>query len=80
MQLWDGYQWRQERREDMTAYFVAQLMNISGKSLKRRITGKELLKPIRTKVKTRNKKDDEEYLKTRFQQRLKGGGANGNNS
>jgi hypothetical protein len=41
-------------------------MNISGKSLKRRLTPKELLKPLRQPVKKRDKKADEEYLKQQF--------------
>jgi hypothetical protein len=71
LQLWDGYIWRQEQQEDMLAYFVSCLMNVSGKSLKRRITPKELLKPLREPKKPRDRKADEEYLKDKFG--LKGG-------
>ena len=70
--LWDGYRWRQEQQEDMTAYFVCQLMNISGKSLKRAITPKELLSPIREPAKNQDRKRDEEYLKRQFRHALGG--------
>ncbi len=65
--LYDGYKWRRDRDESMTAYFVCQLMNISGKSLKRRLTPKELLKPLRQPVKKQDRKADEDYLKQQFQ-------------
>lgn len=65
-QLWDGYLWRQEQQESLAAYFVCQLMNVSGKSLKRRLTPKELLKPLRQPVKKQDRQADEEYLKQLF--------------
>jgi hypothetical protein len=68
--LWDGYRWRQEQQENMAAFFVCQLMNISGKSLKRAITPKELLKPLRGPE--RRHKQDEAYLKQQFRRALGG--------
>lgn len=55
----------------MMAYFVSCLMNVSGRVLKRRITPKELLKPLREPKKPRDRKADEEYLREIFG--LKGG-------
>lgn len=73
-QLYEGYRWRQERHEEMTAYFVACLMNVSGKSLKRRLSPKDLLKPIRQPKQHQDKKEDEEYLKELFKDSLREGG------
>ncbi|HBR28590.1 MAG TPA: hypothetical protein DD789_04010 [Firmicutes bacterium] len=78
LQLWDGYIWRQEQNEDMLAYFVSCLMNVSGKVLKRRMTPKELLKPLREPKNPRDRKAEEEYLKERFG--LKGGVDSGDSS
>jgi hypothetical protein len=41
-------------------------MNISGKSLKHKLTVKELLKPLRQPQKRHDKKADEQYLKETF--------------
>jgi hypothetical protein len=60
------------------AFFVCNLMNVSGKSLKRHITPKELLKPLRESITKGNKKADEAYLKEKFG--LNGGGDDGDNS
>lgn len=52
--LLEGWLWRQaeqkacrERAESVAAYFVAHLLNISGKSLKRKVTHKDLICPLR---------------------------------
>jgi len=62
----EGYQFRQEQKENILAYFVAGLMNLEGKSLKHNITPMDLLKPLRPGIKTVNKKSDEEYLREKF--------------
>jgi len=64
--LLEGYNWRQERQEALMAYFVCNLMNVAGKALKRPITPKQLLKPLREKKKPRDRKQDEQYLKELF--------------
>jgi len=53
--LQDGYKWRKEEKENLTAYFVSRLMSIH---MKKGVTVKELLKPLRGKVK-QHKGDDE---------------------
>ena len=58
--LWDGYKFRQNNSENMTAYFVAMLMNIQGKMLENDITAKDLLDPIREKP--RDTKTDKALL------------------
>ena len=45
--LLDGYAWRKDKKEDQIAYFVAHLMNLEGKSLKKSITPRELVDPLR---------------------------------
>lgn len=66
--------------ENMTAYFVCQLMNVSGKALKHSITPKRLLEPLRKPVKKQNKADDEAYLKEQFKHVYGGDNANGDHS
>ena len=63
--LYDGYLWRQGQQESLSAYFVCQLLNVSGKALKRPITVKELLEPLKPKKK-QDRKADEEYLRKKF--------------
>ncbi len=46
----EGYNWRKENNEDMIAYFVCHILNISGKSVSKNIEPKDLTKPIRKKV------------------------------
>jgi len=72
--LLDGYKWRQEHQEALTAYFVSHLMNISGKVAKRTIQPNDLLKPLRRPPKHQDKKADEEYLKELFKDVLQKGG------
>lgn len=66
-----GYIWRQERSDERTAYFVCALLNVEGKSLKHKITARELLKPLRPKEK-RDYQAEKAYLYETFPQ-LKGG-------
>lgn len=64
MKMWDGYQWRKENRENELAYFTAAAMSVH---TKKPVSPKELLKPLRQKVKKqRNKKNDEAHLKEVF--------------
>jgi len=72
MQLWDGYVWRKEHNEDIAAFFVCHLMNLEGKILKRNITPKELLKPLRREKVLQERKVELEKLKETFENRLKG--------
>ena len=39
----DGFLWRQERAWEQTAWAVAHLMNVSGKSVRTKLTAKKLL-------------------------------------
>lgn len=64
--LLKGYQWRQEQQEDIQAYWVSHLLNISGKSLKRNLSPKDLIRPIRKSKEKQKKSDDEQYLRERF--------------
>ena len=41
-------------------------MNVEGKSLKKGVQPKDILKPLRAKVVKRNKPDDAAYLKEKF--------------
>ena len=68
-----GYKWRQERQEDIAAYFVTALMNVSGKTLKKMVTVREMVKPLRQTCAPKNKAKDETYLKNLFHRRLNGG-------
>lgn len=65
-QLWDGYIWRKENNENMLAFFVCNLMNIEGKSLKQPITPSQILKPLRQPEIRKTKSKDEEYLRKQF--------------
>ena len=61
----------------MLAYFVCQLMNVSGKSLVNPISPKELLEPVRGgTVAVERRKQDEEYLAKTFKDALRESGAN----
>jgi hypothetical protein len=69
--LLDGYVWRRENRLAETAYWVANLLNMSGKVAKREITPLSLLKPFQPKEKRkRNIQEDAQYLKELFKDRL----------
>jgi hypothetical protein len=71
--LLQGYAWRRTQQENMTAYFVCQLMNIEGKYLTTPITVTDLLEPIRGERKQR-RNDDEEYLLEQFRHILEKAG------
>ena len=63
-----GYEERQEVHNTITAYFVTNLMNLFGKSLKSSMTVEKLMKPLLgTKKKSPSgRKADEDYLRTLF--------------
>lgn len=76
----NGYEYRQRRRRAeieneifVRAYFVAHLLNISGKYLKKNISPKELCKPLLDAMSggerrsARDRKQDEEYLRKIFE-------------
>jgi hypothetical protein len=67
-ELLDGYRWRQERQEAMSAYWVHCLMACQ---IKKPPTPAQLLKPLREPP--RNKKQDEAELRKMFGNRLPGG-------
>lgn len=77
--LCDGYEYRQSRRRTeieneifVRAYFVAHLLNISGKYLKKNISPKELYKPLFDAMSggerrsAQDRRQDEEYLRKIF--------------
>jgi len=75
--LCDGYEYRERRRRAeieneifVHSYFVAHLLNISGKYLKKNISPKELYKPLldamNNKEPVRDRRQDEEYLRSVF--------------
>ena len=70
--MMDGYKFRQEQQENVLAYFVAGLMNIEGKSLKRSMTPADLLKPLRPALTIEKRREDADYLREKFG--LSGGG------
>jgi len=67
-QLLDGYRWRQEHQENMTAYWVHCLMACQ---VKKPPTPAQLVKPLRQLP--RNKKKEAEELRELFKDRLPGG-------
>lgn len=71
MMMFEGYQWREDRQMEMLAFFTCQLLNVSGKVLKRNMTVNDLLG---RKAKGRDKAKDEAELKEMFKHRLQGGG------
>jgi len=63
-----GYEERRDSENTVASYFVANLMNLFGKSLRENITIEKLMKPIRfgEAVSEDTRKADEEYLKAKF--------------
>ncbi|WP_084575285.1 hypothetical protein [Sporomusa malonica] len=69
MQLWDGYVWRQERDENLLAYFTACQMSVH---TKKPVKFGDLLKPLRQKKTVkRDKKQEEAHLRETFKEQLK---------
>jgi hypothetical protein len=58
----------------VAAYFVAHLLNVSGKTVKGKITTADLMKPLDDKPARRNKKSDAEELKQMFPNAFPNGG------
>lgn len=60
----EGYKWRTEERDALITYFAVPIINSQG-GLKKPITIKDLLDPLK-KQDTRKKQEDKEYLKQVF--------------
>lgn len=63
----EGYGIRHDAEVTVQAYFVTNLMNLFGKSLKQNMTVERLVKPLRMGEKDISSRNaDEEYLKRKF--------------
>ena len=71
---YDAAEARRKRTEKVAAYFVAHLLNISGKVVKGKISVKDLMEPLENKPAQNDKKADEEYLKRAFPKAFPSGG------
>lgn len=76
--LLDGWKWRaeqdnakRERAESVAAYFVAHLLNVSGKTLRGHVKVSDLTEPL-LKPAGKSRSSDEEYLREVFRDRLGG--------
>ena len=62
-----GYEERQEVHNTITAYFVTNLMNLFGKSLKQNMTVDRLVKPLKiNQSDVSSRSEDEQYLREKF--------------
>lgn len=61
-----GYKWREERRQTETAYWLAYLLNVAGKSLKKPVRPYDLVKPLQHPAEGEVRQDTTSYLKNRF--------------
>lgn len=68
--LIEGYIWRKKEAENKTAYFLAHLINAQG-TLKKPVTPKDLLAPLRPDEIRDKRKEDAEYLRKLFPNDLK---------
>ncbi len=59
-----GYKWRIEERDALITYFAVPIINSQG-TLKKPVTIKDLLDPLK-KQDTKKKQEDKEYLKQVF--------------
>ena len=66
----EGYAWRREQRINETAYFVANLMNLQGKTLKSVIKPQSLAAPL-LPPKGRDWQKDKKDLQDLFGDRMK---------
>ena len=41
----EGYQWRQERQQELVAWQTSHLLNVSGKMIRGKVTPQKLLRP-----------------------------------
>jgi len=72
--LLQGWLWRQrdhesrrKRAETVAAYFVAHLLNVSGKTIKGKVSVKDLARPLEDKpADQRDRTSDKNYLKAKF--------------
>ena len=70
----DAAEARRKRTERVAAYFVAHLLNMSGKVVKGKISVTDLMEPLENKPAQNDKKADEEYLKQAFPKVFQRGG------
>ena len=69
--LIEGYIWRKHERQNETAYFVAEILNMSGRMAQKRIKAEDLVKPLQAeKKKERNVKEDLTHLRKVFKGRM----------
>jgi len=66
--LMKGYEDRRESENTVLAYFVSNLMNVEGRSLKHQMTVERLMGPLRQKKKksAKERSEDEVYLLEKF--------------
>lgn len=76
-----GWQFRHDavdagrkRTEMVAAYFIAHLLNISGKVVKGKISVNDLMEPLESNPAQNDKKADEEYLRQAFPKVFQRGG------
>ena len=65
--LSEGYEIRHDAEVPAHAYFVSNLMNLFGKSLKQNMTVDRLVKPLKiNQSDVSSRSEDEQYLKEKF--------------
>lgn len=65
--LSEGYEIRHDAEMTAYAYFVSNLMNLFGKSLKQNMTVDRLVKPLKiNQSDVSSRSEDEQYLKEKF--------------
>lgn len=65
--LSEGYEIRHDAEVNAHAYFVSNLMNLFGKSLKQNMTADRLVKPLKiNQSDVSSRSEDEQYLREKF--------------
>lgn len=65
--LSEGYEIRHDAEVTAQAYFVSNLMNLFGKSLKQNMTVDRLVKPLKiNQSDVSSRSEDEQYLREKF--------------
>ena len=65
--LSEGYEIRHDEEVTAHAYFVSNLMNLFGKSLKQNMTVDRLVKPLKiNQSDVSSRSEDEQYLREKF--------------
>lgn len=65
--LSEGYEIRHDAEMTVHAYFVSNLMNLFGKSLKQNMTVDRLVKPLKiNQSDVSSRSEDEQYLREKF--------------